>query len=333
MTGLPKISIIMPVLNEEKHLATTLDSLISNNYPNELLEIIALDGGSTDLTLAILERYTRAYGFIRTVTNPDKTVPYALNLGVSLAEYDIVMRVDAHAVYSQGYIQNCVESLLQGKGDNVGGVVTSLPNTSEFSKSVAALLNSPLGNGRAKYRSAAVSQKVDTVFCGCWFKSTLNELGEFRTDWRTNQDSEYCCRMVSAGKSIYLNVDAQVGLVVRDTLRALTRQYFWYGFGRVKTLRLYPRLIQLRQVIPVLTFIVGLLAFCFLPQISLAVVAVSLIVLTVSIRSFSSRGEQSSLTLSGAFLSSIAFVAINVSWSLGFLYGLCAWGFDKLRSF
>ena len=105
------VSVILPIRNEKKHIVKCLDSILSQDYPKDKLEILAVDGISEDGTRRILEDYSRIYDNFRMIDNPGKIVPKALNMGINEARGEIVIRIDAHSTYEENYIRKCVKYL------------------------------------------------------------------------------------------------------------------------------------------------------------------------------------------------------------------------------
>ena len=105
MTKVPnkKISIIIPARNEEKYIENVLINILNNDYPTELMEVLIIDGMSDDSTLSIIEKYSREHKFIKSIQNVNKTVPYALNIGIKKAQGDYIIRIDAHSSYPKNY--------------------------------------------------------------------------------------------------------------------------------------------------------------------------------------------------------------------------------------
>ena len=76
------VSVIIPMRNEEQHIAKTLESLLVQTYPRECYELIVIDGQSSDRSLEIVEDLKRSAPGIRILTNSAGIVPIALNLGI-----------------------------------------------------------------------------------------------------------------------------------------------------------------------------------------------------------------------------------------------------------
>lgn len=92
----PSISIIIPTLNSERVLQKSLESIFDQDYPTKLVEIIIVDGGSQDNTLAIIDSFSEEKGFaVRTCTNPLKTGEAGKAVGVRNAANEILAFIDS----------------------------------------------------------------------------------------------------------------------------------------------------------------------------------------------------------------------------------------------
>ena len=77
-----KVSIICPVYNEERFIDRCIRSILEQDYPKDSLEVLFVDGRSTDRTREIIEKYMQEHSYIRLLDNERQVVPYALNKGV-----------------------------------------------------------------------------------------------------------------------------------------------------------------------------------------------------------------------------------------------------------
>ncbi|MBM7560123.1 glycosyltransferase [Marinitoga litoralis] len=118
-----KVSVIIPTLNEEKHIEKCLDSIIKNDYPEK--EIIIVDGMSEDKTREIIKKYQNDN--IKIIDNEYKITPIALNIGIKEANGDYIMIAGAHTTYSENYISACVKRLEENKCDIAGGSMITIP--------------------------------------------------------------------------------------------------------------------------------------------------------------------------------------------------------------
>src|SRR5262252_6257288 len=140
------ISFVMPIRNEEEYIRASLQSLVEQDYPSADLEIIVVDGRSSDGTCQIVGEVCRQNGNIRCLDNPAGIVPTAMNIGIRASRGDVIIRADGHNIYPRDYAANCVKYLALTGADNVGGPwITTAANETVSARLVAAVLSSPFG--------------------------------------------------------------------------------------------------------------------------------------------------------------------------------------------
>lgn len=321
------VTIILPVYNERRYIKKCLNSIIDNDYPKDKLELLIIDGGSNDGTLEIIREYACKYNFIKILHNPYRYQVYGLNIGIREAKGEIIIRMDAHTEYAKDYISKIVRYLITKNVGNVGGQQFAVGETL-LERAIAIALTHPFGIGNAKFRYSQKQEFVDTVYLGAWFKKTLEELGGFNEEWLVNEDYELNFRLRKKGYKILYTPDIQCRYYVRNNLRSLAKQYFRYGFWKVKTLVVYPESLQLRQLVPpifVIAFIfsigVGLFSKFGLVLPLSYFLADFLFSVSISIR----HGIRYFPLLI------ITFPILHFSWGIGFILGLFRWGIPKVN--
>ena len=134
------LSAICPIYNEEKYIEAFLESLLLQDFQRDDMEILLVDGMSEDKTRRIVKSYSDKYPFLKLIDNPLKTVPYAMNKGITIAKGIVIVRLDAHAEYPKDYFSVLVDNLGKLAGaENVGGVCITLP-CNDSSVSVTVIL-------------------------------------------------------------------------------------------------------------------------------------------------------------------------------------------------
>jgi glycosyltransferase involved in cell wall biosynthesis len=256
----PFVSIIIPCRNEEKFIGKCLESIIMNDFPKEKLELLVIDGMSEDKTREIINNYAESYTYIRVLENPRKVVPTALNIGIKNAEGQIIIRMDAHNIYSKDYISKCVQYLKKYNVDNVGGIWVTLPGADTvIAQSIALALAHPFGVGNAYYRVGSKEPKlVDTIPFGCYRKDVFERIGLFDEDLIRNQDDEFNIRLTRNGGKILLVPDIVSYYYARETLLKLSRMFFQYGYFKPLVVKKVGSVLTWRQLIPSL-FITSLI--------------------------------------------------------------------------
>ncbi len=323
----PYVSIVIPMRNEEEHIQNCIDSIFKNDYPNDKLEVLVIDGSSEDNSKKMVEKSISNGRKIRLFDNPRKIVPTAMNIGIREARGDIIIRMDAHALYPEKYIARCVQQLTANKADNVGGVQEAV-GTNYISKAIAIATTNPFGVGDALYRYGREEQWVDTVFLGAWYKTTIEKLGGFNEEMVVNQDYEFNYRLRKAGGRILFSPEIRSHYFVRGSLTALMKQYFRYGCWRVKTLLLHPGSLRWRQITSPL-FVLGLLLSLLLLPFSWKMALIIPVLygvfnFVVTVNASRKNGIRYFPILP------VIFFTIHVSWGLGFWVGIARFGVPKL---
>jgi len=313
--------------NEEHYIARCLDSILSNDYPRDRLEILVIDGMSTDRSREIVEDYIRCYPFICLLENPKRIQAAALNIGLQEAKGEIIIRMDAHTIYAPDYIRQCVELLETTEASNVGGVLRA-EGTNYLSRVISVAVTTPFGIGNAYYRYAEKEMWVDTLFPGAWRKSTLEALGGFNEEWVVNEDYELNYRLRKAGGKILLSPKIKCWYYVRPSLKALVHQYFRYGFWRAKTFVTYPDSLRWRQLAPPALVVALFMSFGILSvnwMLGLIVPALYLAANLLASTWISFRRGWRYLPLL-----LVVFATIHLSWGIGFILGFFRWGIPRI---
>ncbi len=226
----PSVSVIIPVLNEERHLEAAVQMVLDQDYPGPVEVVLAL-GPSTDRTDAVAQSLAAADPRVRTVPNPSGKTPNALNAAIGAARHEIVARVDGHAEIPAGYLRVAVTELLRADADNVGGVMDAQGVTA-FERAVACAMRSKLGVGNARFHVGGEPGEAETVYLGVFRRSALQRVGGYDEHFARAQDWELNHRIRSTGGRVWFVPELKVTYRPRSTVRALARQYFLYGRWR-----------------------------------------------------------------------------------------------------
>lgn len=264
------ISVICPIYNEEKYIAKCIESILSQDYPKDDMEVIFVDGMSMDKTREIVAEYAMMYPFIRLVDNPDRIVPPAMNIGIRMAEGDIIIRLDAHAIFPSDYFSVLTKSLIELGAENVGGVCRTLPvDDSIKARSIASVLSSSFGMGNSYFRIGADSvMEVDTVPFGCFRRDLFDRIGYFDEQLIRNQDDEFNGRIIKNGGKIYLLPNLVIDYYARDTVAKVYKMFYQYGLFKPLVNKKLGSPATLRQFVPLfftLGLVLGPLTFLISP--------------------------------------------------------------------
>jgi len=221
------VSIIIACRNEEKYIGKCLDSIISQNYPKEKIEVLIIDGMSEDKMKEIVKNYSENYPFIKIFENPQRYTSFGLNVGIKNSKGKIIIRMDAHASYEKDYISKCLKYLKEYNVDNVGGVIKTLPAKNTIvAKAIALALSSRFGVASDFRLGSKTPKFVDTVFGGCYKKEVFEKIGYYNENLIRSQDLEFNLRLKKAGRKILLVPEILAYYYSQDNFR----DFFWHNF-------------------------------------------------------------------------------------------------------
>lgn len=247
------VSIVVPVRNEEPYIRACLLSLVGQDYTNGDIEIIVVDGLSSDATRTIVEDIRQQYPQVRLLQNPAGIVPTGMNIGIRSSCSDIIIRADGHNVYPADYASNCVKYLERTGADNVGGPLVTVPANDSFSaRLVAAILTNPIGVGNARFRTSSYEGFVDTVPFGAFRRELFDRIGLYNEKLVRNQDIELNARIRQAGGKIFLTPALTTQYHPVATFGALLQYAYKSSLWNVYTLRENGGSLSVRHIAPAL---------------------------------------------------------------------------------
>jgi glycosyltransferase involved in cell wall biosynthesis len=268
------VSVIVPIQNEAAFIARSLGAVLAQDYPPDRLEILVVDGMSTDRTPEIVQQVMAERPEIsrRLLRCPDGRVATALNLGIAAAQGEIIDRVDGHTISATDYVRECVAALERTGADSVGGRMDAV-SEEWFGQAVALATSCRFGVGGARFHYAEREEWVDTVYLGAWPRAVFAHVGFFDEEQVRNQDDGFSYRLRSRGGRIFLSPRIKSRYYNRSSAGGLWRQYFQYGYWKVRVLQKHPRQMCLRHIAPVSFVLALVLPLLLLPFSALAATA------------------------------------------------------------
>jgi glycosyltransferase involved in cell wall biosynthesis len=327
-SSVPLVSVILPVRNEAAYIRRSLGSVLAQDYPDGRLEILVIDGMSTDGTRETIKEMKHAQEkySVRLIDNPRLVTPVALNCGLNHARGQIVIRVDGHCEIAQiapDYVRRCVQYLQTEDIDGVGGVIETIGNTYK-ARAIAIAMSVIFGVGNSSFRTQQHRQLlVDTIPFPAYRLETIRAVGAYDEEMLCNEDDEYNYRLRERGGRLLLANDISSRYYCRGSLRSLWQQYLNYGLWKIRVMQKHSGQMRVRQFIPstfVFTLVLSLLvAFSFPWGWVLFIGMVgsySLANLGASLLTAARRGWQYLPLLP------VIFAILHFSYGIGFLTGL-----------
>lgn len=318
------LTVICPIYNEEQYIVECMESILRQDYPKDELEVIFVDGMSTDGTRTLVADYAAKYPFIHLLDNPKRIVPTALNTAIRVAKGDLVARIDAHAKYPDNYLSVLARKLQTLEADNVGGVCRTLPAKEiPLCQAIAAALSSPFGMGNSYFRIGADrDRQVDTVPFGFFRRSLFDRIGMFDEELIRNQDDEFNGRIIREGGKIFLVPEVVIDYFARDTIGKVSRMFYQYGLFKPLVNSKLGKPATVRQFFPlafVLALIVGA-GLCFVHRLFRWLYIAMLGLYLLLALWFGKKLAKNWCVL---LWMPIVFFVVHISYGWGYLRGLC----------
>ncbi len=317
-----RVLVVIPTLNEATHIEAVIRGIMADAEacPTLTMSIVVVDGGSTDQTLSIVRQLALRYPELELLHNRARIQSAAVNLAVRRFGHtaDVLIRVDAHAEYPDGYCSRLVQTMRRVHAHSVVVPMDSM-GESGVQLAVALLSNSPLGTGGSAHRAGRISGFVDHGHHAAFDLDFFRQAGGYDEGFTHNEDAEFDCRQRALGARIYLDCDIRIGYRPRATLRALWQQYFKYGAGRSRTVRRHPASLRLRQLAVPAHLLLCVFALALSP-ISLAFLLWPALYVVILL-GFSLRLAARHRSLS-SLIAARAAATMHTAWACGFFTGL-----------
>ena len=320
------VSFIVVALNAASTIGALFDCLKRQSYPHELIEVILVDGLSSDSTKAEMLRFQneeKSFWQIRVLDNPKKTLPCGWNVALAAAQGEAVLRVDAHAAIPENFIERNVRDIQNGE-DICGGKVISVPGENSLWGIVLnEAENSMFGGGVAAFRHSDTAGYVSTAAFAMYRKAVFDRVGAYNEMLTRTEDNEMHFRMRQAGYKFYYDPEIVSTRVTRSDLGKLLKQKYLNGYWIGRTLGVEPRCFSLYHFVP-LAFVLAI-AFCAVlcalgigwPSVLLWG-AYALVCLAMTVLAFIGCQERNALFL----LLPLLFLLLHVSYGMGTIVGI-----------
>jgi len=323
------ISVVIPCYDEEEFIERCILSLIHAKQENIHLSVKVCDGFSTDRTREIVNELARTYPEVHLVDNPNKTAPYALNIGIenSLAS-DVIIILGAHSEVHEDFLVENINVLVQKPEVGCAGGVLENVFLNRPAEIIGKAMSSPFGVGNAHFRTGTKEGYVDTVAFGAYRKAVFEQIGLFDTTLTRNQDDEFNYRLLAKTEfKIYLSNKIRCKYYVRGSYSKLWKQYYQYGYWKVLVNKKHGSITTVRQLFPsALVAMFLFLPFSFLvgkPLVILNVVGVLSYFFLSSLFAIRAGSNKSFISIIKTFL------ILHFSYGIGYWEGI--WDFLLLN--
>lgn len=256
-----KVSFIVIAYNEEKTILNLFNDLKKQSYPHELIEVILIDGGSTDKTFDIMKNFSlEKCGFEKVIilNNTKKTLPCGWNIAIENAKGDIILRVDAHSSIPADFIEKNVKCIKSGEKICGGYRPNIIDEKTLWKKTLLAAEESMFGSSIASYRRKTEKKYVNSVFHGAYCREVFEKVGKYNEELARTEDNEMHYRMRKAGYKICFDKNIISYQHTRNTFKNMLKQKYANGYWIGVTLKKGINCFSIYHFIPAI-FVISLI--------------------------------------------------------------------------
>ena len=270
------ISVVIPVRNEEPHIASVLDALLAQDYPVDRFEVFVVDGHSTDNTREVVESYAKRYKNIRLYSNPKYLSSAARNIGIRESQGDIILIVDGHCLIDNPAMLANVDHAMRKPGVFALGRPQPqfLENANQTQLAIAMARHSPVGHHPDSFIYSDQPQIVPAISTAVAYRrEVFDQIGLFDERFDACEDCELNYRFDQSGMNCYFTPDIAVRYKPRSSIFGLCKQMFRYGRGRIRLAKKHPQSFSWKMFLPtllILGIVIGGVGACFSQMIALA---------------------------------------------------------------
>ena len=323
----PTFSFIIPCFNEELYLEQAVEAIVSNGYPLDKIEILVVDGGSTDRTIDIAQSLSEKYSFLKVLNNPKRILAAAWNIGIDNATGDLIVAGNAHAKLENNHFTKCLEFFSIYDVNCVAPVLITHPqNDTAFGNAVAGMMCHRFGVGNSDFRVGSLTEPlyVDTAHLGAYKKDVFEDGVRYNEELLRSQDIELHRRLRLAGEKILLCPSIRVHYYTRSEPKGFLKFGFMNGYWVTKPWQFGVSIASVRHLTPlvfVLSIVIPLLSSLFISNVYFitffVVLLYSILLLSVGLEQSFRKKEVSYLVLSP-----LVFATYHISYGIGSIVGI-----------
>jgi poly-beta-1,6 N-acetyl-D-glucosamine synthase len=232
----PFVSVVLPVFNEELVVARTLDALRASDYPR--MEVVAINDGSTDGTLAVLTDYARKWSNLRVIDQLNGGKPAASNNGIAQSLGEVVVTLDGDTLFEPQTIKMFARHFLAPQQGKEVGAVAGHVKVGNRRNLITAWQSLEYLSGICVTRMAEGLMGAISIVpgaCAAWRREALVRAGGYSHDTLA-EDADLTLSLQSLGYSIVQENEAVAWTEAPLTVQGLFKQRLRWTYGNFQTL-------------------------------------------------------------------------------------------------
>jgi len=225
----PIVTIGLCVKNDEATIKEAVNSIVDQDFPYELMQMIVVDGCSQDQTLSIIKETLSKTAIKARIFSENKGLGFARQIVVDNALGKYILWVDGDIVLSKDYVKQQVDFMERHPSVAIAvGRFGLMPNDNWVAilENIGFVIDSLRHHGKATSKLLGTEGSILRV-------KAIRMVGGFDPDIKgAHEDTDVAYRVYSAGWKFHVtNATLYRSYKVRKTWSALWKQYFWYGYG------------------------------------------------------------------------------------------------------
>lgn len=321
-----KVSLILVFRDEKERLSILVEHLLNQDYSSDDMEIIIIDGKSTDGSFESAQSYTSKHPHIKLITNNKKEDVFGYNLAIKQSSGEFIFFMDIHADYPSNYVTHILSFLEeQNAMVTAGKWQIKNTNTSLIAESISAALGSHFVVGNAQFRMDFKKIIATNILpSACYRKEAFETYGLFDETLLVEFEFEMCGRIISKGGKAVINPEMVLDYYGPENLNR-TMQFFYqsayYKPFINENLQTSATFRQLAPSLAVLFFVFSAITSFISPLMLLLFIFAGMVYLFGDIwESFGIGIEKDKARLTTVLI--FIFPLIHMSYGLGYLHGL-----------
>ncbi len=331
----PLVSVIIPIRNEEKYLGKCLESIGRQTYPHELIEVLIVDGLSSDNSIPIARAFAETTKVrIRILENPKGNTPCGLNTGYKNAGGDVLIHFIGHAMMSEDFIEKEIEYLESTGADAVGGlIISACADEKTVPQGIGYALNSLFGLGGVTARTGNKPRYIDNPSFAGYRRELFDKFGYIDERLTRNQDYEFNQRITAGGAKIFFSPEIKSLYFNRPTYASLWKEYFKAAKWRTFMIGRFVNAVRKRHLVPPLFIIsillLGVIGVFYAPALYILLGMLGIYSVVAVVSALGIAFKYGFKYVPAVLLS---YLVIHFGYGLGFAWGIIYfWIFGKAR--
>lgn len=271
------VSLCVIAFNEEDILPNLFYDIVNQTYPHDKIEIILVDGKSTDETRHVMENFAAKnigrFRKIKVVDNEKRVQAAGWNVAILNSKCDVVIRIDAHTSVPQNFIQLNMDNLQNGEYVSGGVRPCIISNNSLWGRALLQTENSLFGSSISKSRSGTKKEYVKSMFHAAYRREVFGKVGGFNENLLRTEDNEMHYRIRCAGYKLCFDPQIISYQYARSSFIKMIKQKYGNGYWIGLTIGICAGCISIYHMIP-LAFVIGIILTTLLAAIEIWQLAV-----------------------------------------------------------